>query len=204
MSFLRLAMASAPAGAAPLAVASSAGVSSIAPADLATQEFARFYEATKMALRRYLAAAARDPAVADDLTQEAFLRLYTARIAFADDAHRRNYLFRIGSNLLRDHWRARRRATLPLDEAFPAGEPQAAPEPDAAERRDLLRALDALAPRDRQLLWLAHIEQLSHREIAQVSGLASTSVRVLLFRARQRLAERLKGTPAAAKEKAGK
>jgi RNA polymerase sigma-70 factor (ECF subfamily) len=49
-----------------------------------------------------------------------------------------------------------------------------------------------LSPRDRQMLWLAYVEGASHREIAKALGLRAASIRSMLFRARQRLAEQLK------------
>ena len=49
----------------------------------------------------------------------------------------------------------------------------------------------SLTPRDRQLLWLAHAENYSHREIAEITGLAVTSIRLLLFRARREMAHLL-------------
>jgi RNA polymerase sigma-70 factor (ECF subfamily) len=58
---------------------------------------------------------------------------------------------------------------------------------------DVQRALAKLALRDRQLLWLAHVEGASHREVAAALGLGVASVRVLLFRARRRLAAHLGG-----------
>ena len=42
--------------------------------------------------------------------------------------------------------------------------------------------------RDRQLLWLAHVEEFSHKEIGAILGLKATSIRLMLFRARKRLA----------------
>jgi RNA polymerase sigma-70 factor (ECF subfamily) len=42
--------------------------------------------------------------------------------------------------------------------------------------------------KDRQILWLAHVEQHSHREVARILSLREASVRVLLLRARRRLA----------------
>jgi RNA polymerase sigma-70 factor, ECF subfamily len=50
-------------------------------------------------------------------------------------------------------------------------------------------ALKQMRPRERQLLWLAYAEGYSHREIAQVTGLASASIRLLLFRARRKVAK---------------
>jgi RNA polymerase sigma-70 factor (ECF subfamily) len=49
-----------------------------------------------------------------------------------------------------------------------------------------------MRPRDRQLLWLAHAENYSHHEIAQITGLGVPSIRLLLFRARRKIAKILK------------
>jgi len=48
-------------------------------------------------------------------------------------------------------------------------------------------ALARLRPRERQLLWLAHAEGYSHAEIAGITGLATASIRLLLFRARRHM-----------------
>ena len=56
------------------------------------------------------------------------------------------------------------------------------------ERADLRRALDRLSPRERQMLWLAYAEGSSHQEIADTLGLRAGGIRVLLFRARRKLA----------------
>jgi len=53
-------------------------------------------------------------------------------------------------------------------------------------------AMAQMRPRDRQILWLAHAEGYSHREIAEITGLGAASVRLLLFRARRRMAELLR------------
>jgi RNA polymerase sigma-70 factor (ECF subfamily) len=55
-------------------------------------------------------------------------------------------------------------------------------------RADLSRAMAHLTARERDLLWLAYAEGSSHREIADSLGLKSGSIRLLLFRARRRLA----------------
>ena len=53
-------------------------------------------------------------------------------------------------------------------------------------------AMARMRPRDRQLLWLAHAEGYSHREIAEITGLGATSIRLLLFRARRKVAKLLR------------
>ena len=59
----------------------------------------------------------------------------------------------------------------------------------AADARTMLGpALEKMKPRERQLLWLAYAEGYSHREIAAITGLATASIKLLLFRARRRIA----------------
>jgi RNA polymerase sigma-70 factor (ECF subfamily) len=65
---------------------------------------------------------------------------------------------------------------------------------DAESRHDLRRALQRLSSRERELLWLAYAEGSSHREIADALGLRAGGIRVLLFRARRRLAGLLRGS----------
>ena len=55
------------------------------------------------------------------------------------------------------------------------------------QRSDLGRVLERLKPRERELLWLAYAEGASHKEIGEVLGVGATSVRLLLFRARQKM-----------------
>jgi RNA polymerase sigma-70 factor (ECF subfamily) len=157
--------------------------------------FRDFYDRTARRLWAYLAAASGDPALADDLTQEAFIRLLHAGIQPASDEHLRRYLFRIATNLLHDHRRGNRRLS-PFGEAPESS----APAPDAAARVDLHRLLARLKPRERQMLWLAHVEGHSHQEIAAITGMRPASIRVLLFRTRRRLAGLLRATGLAAEE----
>ena len=60
--------------------------------------------------------------------------------------------------------------------------------PDVNLQIDVRRSMDLLKPRERELLWLAYVEGMSHAEIAAATGLGAMSVRLLLFRARRRAA----------------
>jgi RNA polymerase sigma-70 factor (ECF subfamily) len=98
----------------------------------------------------------------------------------------RRYLFRIATNLLRDHWRRPSAASI---EEMPEEFFAAADRSGEWESQAILGpALKQMRPRDRQLLWLAHAEGYSHHEIAQITGLGSASIRLLLFRARRKIA----------------
>jgi RNA polymerase sigma-70 factor, ECF subfamily len=155
--------------------------------------FAGFYSRSARPLWAYLARVSADPALADDLMQESYVRFlcaaHPALVAAEGEVAARRYLFRIATNLLRDHWRRPRSTSIEeLPEEFFAASANSA----QADSQALLGpALAQMRPLDRQLLWLAHAEGYSHREIAEVTGLASASIRLLLFRARRKIARLL-------------
>lgn len=151
--------------------------------------FRAFYERTARGVWAYLARVTGDRQLADDLLQETFYRFLRAAATHDSEAHRRNSLYRIATNLARD---ARRRSlirapfSVPCSdiERVPSGEHGGSPERMA----DFTRAMSHLKPRERAMLWLAYAEGASHREIADVLGLRVGSLKPMLFRARRRLA----------------
>src|SRR5580658_6947459 len=156
-------------------------------------EFADFYERSARPLWAYLARVSADPALADDLMQESFVRfLGVSRPELSlgeGEVAARRYLFRIASNLLRDHWRRPQASSI---EEFPEDFFAQAERSGQSDSQAILGpALAQMRPRDRQLLWLAHAEGYSHHEIAQITGLGSASIRLLLFRARRKIARLL-------------
>ncbi|MBI3492270.1 MAG: RNA polymerase sigma factor [Acidobacteria bacterium] len=153
--------------------------------------FRLFYDRTARPVWAYLARITGDRQLADDLLQESYYRLLRSRAVLEDEAHRRNYLFRIATNLAHD---ARRRApmdTAPLDDGIEHDQPDPRTAGDATgravRRMDLSRAMRQLKPRERSLLWLAYAQGSTHFEIAQTLGLKTGSIKPLLFRARRRL-----------------
>jgi RNA polymerase sigma-70 factor, ECF subfamily len=155
-----------------------------------SDRFAAFYERSARPLWAYLARTSGDAALADDLMQESYVRFLCAGSPFDGEVASRKYLFRIATNLLRDHWRHSRTVSI---EDLPVERSAARDTSNQTDSRLTLEpAMAKLRPRDRQLLWLAHAENYSHREIADITGLAVTSIRLLLFRARREMAGLLK------------
>jgi RNA polymerase sigma-70 factor, ECF subfamily len=160
--------------------------------------FRVFYDRTARPVWAYLARITGDPRLADDLLQEAYYRFLRARVAHDSDAHRRYYLFRIATNLVRDLRRRPRVEDTPIGDRGLAdhADPQTARVASAAAQRiDLGRAMTRLKSRERELLWLAYAQGSSHEEIAAVLGLKRSSIKLLLFRARRRLAALLREGP---------
>jgi RNA polymerase sigma-70 factor (ECF subfamily) len=156
--------------------------------------FRAFYDRTARQVWAYLARITGDRTVADDLLQESYYRFLRAPRAFTSDSHRRNYLFRIATNLAHDrHRRGRVAVLVPMPEenapgALSDGRDLAA---ETEHRTDLARAMATLKPREREMLWLAYAQGSSHEEIAESLGLRKSSIKILLFRARRRLASAL-------------
>lgn len=154
-----------------------------------SDRFAAFYERSARPLWAYLARVSGNPTLADDLLQESFVRFLCADHPNDGEVSARRYLFRIATNLLRDHWRRPHAASLDdiPEELFRARDHSAACDSKAM----LGPALKTMRPRERQLLWLAYAEGYSHREIAEITGLATASIKLLLFRARRKVARLL-------------
>lgn len=161
-------------------------------------EFRAFYERTARPLWAYLSRISGDPHKADDFLQEAYYRFYRASKRYESEAHRRNSLFQIATNLVRDAARrGKHYEEVPLagEGAPPAAAVPKSPSPETevAMRTDVARAIQRLEPAQRELLWLAYAQGSSHEEIAEILGLSAISVRTLLLRARRKLAGILAG-----------
>src|ERR1700685_268371 len=152
--------------------------------------FRAFYEETSRPLFAYLLRVSGERALAEDLLQESYCRFLSAKLSPMVEAGRRSYLFRIATNLLRDRWRRHKEYSLPdpLPEIASSG-----PHPDL--RIEVRQAFRQLKHRERQLLWLAYVEGSSHKEIADSTGLKAGSVRLLLSRARCKLASLIGRSP---------
>jgi RNA polymerase sigma-70 factor, ECF subfamily len=165
------------------------------------QVFRTFYDRTARLLWSYLyRVSGNNAALADDLVQESYYRFLRIRLPEMDQEYMKNYLFRIATNLLRDHWRRGKLEPQPLTSSSGSESRQmmdASTHESAADQiqaqSDMSRILAKMKPRERELLWLAYVEGSSHREIAETVGLKEQSIRTMLFRARQKLAGLLRG-----------
>src|ERR1700731_5440902 len=128
-------------------------------AGMDSDAFAGFYERSARPLWAYLLRVSGDPSLADDLMQESYVRFLCASSPCDGEVESRRYLFRIASNLLRDHWR--RPGTTSIDD-LPENLFVATDTCGQSDSWALLEpAMARMRPRDRQLLWLAHAENYS-------------------------------------------
>jgi RNA polymerase sigma-70 factor (ECF subfamily) len=142
-----------------------------------------------------------NPADAEDVSQEVFLRVFRSFKTFKQDARLGAWIYRITYNASIDHLRKRALTPEPMaNEALETGfqshpqiaEPQASLDPEVAAERGLLRdriekALGNISPREKAVFLLRHYEDLSLKEIAESLELTVGSVKSYLFRAVRKL-----------------
>jgi RNA polymerase sigma-70 factor (ECF subfamily) len=144
----------------------------------------------------------RDPAVAEELAQDAFVKAFRALDTFDSTLKFSNWLLRIAQNTAIDHLRLRRVETVPLDESADGNpgslqlvDPTADSPADAAERADAARALERaiarLRPEYRRLVVLRYQEDLSYEEMVEITGLPLGTIKSFLHRARVEMARDL-------------
>lgn len=143
---------------------------------------------------------------ADDVKQETFLRAYRGLDTFRGDCSLKTWLLRICANLCRDRIKSRdRRPEILFD---PVEVPDVHLRDDRAvdphemvERGEavatLRSALKGMPAEQREIIILRDIEDMSYEEVAEALGCTRASVKIRLFRARQRLRERVEALMAA-------
>jgi RNA polymerase sigma-70 factor, ECF subfamily len=143
-------------------------------------EFEAFYLRTARTLHGYLCRLSKDSTTADEVLQETYIRMLS--VPPFDEAARKAYLYKTATNLLRDRWRKTKREKKWWD--LSAVEEHVHQNFNLAV--DMASVFDALSVQERAILWLAHVEELSHKEIGIVLSVKEKSVRVMVFRAREK------------------
>lgn len=149
--------------------------------DRTTQaEFEAFYSRTARTLHGYLCRLSNDPATADEVVQETYIRMLSAPAM--EEAARKGYLYKTATNLLRDRWRKIKRERKWQE--LSTGSEQV--HQNFNLPLDMASVFDALTVQERAILWLAHVEELRHREIGAILDVKEKSIKVMVFRAREK------------------
>jgi RNA polymerase sigma-70 factor (ECF subfamily) len=140
----------------------------------------------------------RDRALAEDLAQEGFLRVYQRLNTFDPSRKFSSWFFQVLRNITIDYLRVNRLPTSSLDELAEEGNQGAAVDRESASpeqvagQRELAAAMNAalsrIRPEYREVVVLRYQEGLTQPEIAEILGLPSGTVKTYLHRARKELA----------------
>ena len=151
------------------------------------------YETYRLDVFRYLMGLTRDPDLAEDLLSETFVTALTALDGFRGEGSVKSWLLTIARNKWKDHLRKRNPVSdVDLTELYIA-DPSPGPEKRAMDKETAKRAMELLKleePRTQTVVKM-RIEGYSYFEIGQKLNIREGSARVIDFRARNRLRERL-------------
>ena len=157
-------------------------------------DFAALIAQFSALLYRVAFAVVRNAAEAEDVAQETFVRAWEHRRKLPEVEQMRAWLVRIAMNLALDH--LRRSRPVQMDEVIAETTRSAEPGTEqqvmgTEELARVLQAMDRLPKTERMGIVLTAFDELTTAEIASVVGRSQSSVRALLFRARERLKQRL-------------
>ena len=145
--------------------------------------FDRVYETYGPALYRFCLLQMKNPADAEDVLQDVFVkRLYQAP-KFKSPEHERSWLYQVALNLCRDQWRRSRRSELPLAAAAGVSLPP--------EELSLLDQVSNLPEKQRTVLHLHYYQGYGLQEIARLLGVTVPAVKMRLKRGREALRKEL-------------
>ena len=159
--------------------------------------FEALYARHRLKLYRYLARRLRDDALADELFQDVWQRVITARRDWRPDAGFATWLYTIAHHRLADHWRAlKHRPAAPADHEERLAR---LADPDTPERvlseferrRVLQLALDALPDEQREVLLLRLEQELTLEQIGEITGVGRETVKSRLRYAMDKLRARM-------------
>ncbi len=153
-------------------------------------------------LVKYFCRMVRDQALAEDLAQEAFLRVYKARQRYRPDARFTTWLYRIATNLalnaIRDGRNTQRLGEVGFSEegerTWDVTDPKASVEQQMIEtdqQRVIHEAIEALPEKQRAAVILHKYQEVDYRQISAILRVSESAVKSLLFRAYETLRVRL-------------
>ena len=148
---------------------------------LTDTEFCKYAEKYIDTVYRVAFSMLKNPHDADDVTQEVFLKLYTAHGEFQSEAHVKNWLVKVTVNTCRNVFRTPWRKVEDIEEyaqtlAF-----------ETPEQSDLFLAVNSLDRKYRIAVHLYYFEGYSVKEIGEILGVSENTVSTRLARARGKL-----------------
>ena len=152
----------------------------------------RFYTNHSRSFWFYIYKICGNEQLADDIYQESFVKFLKAGPEMANEKHMKVYLYRIAFRLIVDKKRRIKVEKKSFEEkahTFERDMHDAGQESGVLLSMEMKKTFKKLKPKQRMILWLAYVEGYSYSEIAQMTNTKENSLKVQLFRAREKLAD---------------
>lgn len=149
--------------------------------------FTVFYQQISKPFWRFIFSMCRDEGLTDEIFQESFIRFLRKAPRGLNDFQKKAYLYRTGARLLIDNQRRIKQEQIKRHELRSDNRSES----NSIISLDMENIFPTLKPKEQKLLWLAYVEGYDHREIGRILGAGEKSIKVMLFRARNKLADLL-------------
>lgn len=152
-------------------------------------------EPFKNKLYRYALNMLKSDVDAEDVMQEVLIRIWQRRDQFDQIENKEAWCMTVTRNLSIDKIRARKQSAQDISDYYFIADSEAPPDVKTEDRESLkivMEVLNSLPEKQKEIIHLRDVEGYSYREIGELIGLSEDQVKVNLFRARQRLKEKLK------------
>lgn len=144
-------------------------------------------------VRRFLTSlTSGDETLADDLSQETFIKAWTSLETFKNRSNFRTWLYRIAYNVFYDYIRSRKDTCLMDDTDYPMEELYHTPPAENYVTSDINKALGLLRPAERTCVTLHLMEDLPTDKIAEITGMPEGTVKSHIARGKEKLATYLR------------
>jgi len=155
----------------------------------------KFYTNHSRSFWFYIYKICGDEHMADDIYQESVYKFLKAKPEIQNERHMKVYLYRIAFRLMVDKKRRIKVEKKSFEEKVHTYERDmfdVRQESEALLSREMEKTFKKLKPKQRMLLWLAYVEGYRYSEIAEMTNTKKNSLKVQLFRAREKLANILR------------
>jgi RNA polymerase sigma-70 factor (ECF subfamily) len=125
---------------------------------------------------------------AEDVTQEVFIKLGKGIGSFKGDSAFRTWLYRLAVNVIQDHFRKvkKTRKNIAFDESLELESGDESSE-EVIYKKQVVKAVDALPPKLKQVVVLVYAEDMSHSEVAKILGCSEGTVSWRIHEAKKKL-----------------
>lgn len=157
----------------------------------ALEKTSELFERYHKRIYNYLARMCSDRELAEDLTQNVFLRLLRYRHTYRSDMRFQSWIYQVARNVFTDHYRAQKLRKSDVFEVEKMESIVENTEAELLEEREAIlhKSMAMLKEEDRELLVLTKFQQMKYEEVAEVLDLSVANVKVKVHRAIQKLRE---------------